>query len=209
LKTIHNLEDWLSWMDILSEQDYVIIDNFLDDALYSTLRNFLLEKIDVFDQAGIGTLNQHVIKQSIRGDRTYWLNKNRDIALHYFWQLLEETKFILNRYCYLSLSGEEFHLAHYPSGGHYVRHLDQFEGRNNRMISMVIYLNEDWQPAHGGQLEILDNNKQLKLIAPMAKRCVLFKSAKVPHAVLKSFEDRYSITGWFLYLPPGVAPVLG
>lgn len=149
-------------MDILSEQDYVIIDTFLDDALYGTLRNFLLEKINVFDQAVIGTLNQHVIKQRIRGARTYWLNKNGDSALHYFWQLLEETKFIVNRYCYLSLSGKAFHLAHDPSGGHYVRHLNQFVGRNNRTISMVIYLNEDWQPAHGGQLEILDNNKQLK-----------------------------------------------
>jgi SM-20-related protein len=196
-------------MDVLSEQDYVIIDNFLDDSLYSTLRNFLFEKIDAFDQAGIGTLNQHVIKRNIRGDRTYWLNQNRDITLHSFWRLLEETKFILNRYCYLSLSGQEFHLAHYPSGGHYARHLDQFEGRNNRMISMVIYLNEDWKQEHGGQLEILDNNKQLQLIAPVAKRCVLFKSAEVPHAVLTSFADRYSITGWLLYQPAGVSPFLG
>lgn len=209
MKTIHNLEDWLSWMDVLSEQNYVVIDDFLDDALYASLRSFLFEKIDAFDQAGIGTLNQHVIKRNIRGDRTYWLNSARDTDLKDFWQLLEETKFILNRYCYLSLSGQEFHLAHYPSGGHYARHLDQFEGRNNRMISMVMYLNENWQPEHGGELEILDDNKELQLVAPLAKRCVLFKSAEVPHAVLKSFKDRFSVTGWLLYQPSGVGSILG
>lgn len=196
-------------MDVLSEQNYVVIDDFLDDALYASLRSFLFDKIDAFDQAGIGTLNQHVIKRNIRGDRTYWLNSARDTDLNGFWELLEETKFILNRYCYLSLSGQEFHLAHYPSGGHYARHLDQFEGRNNRMISMILYLNENWQPEHGGQLEILDSNKELQLVAPLAKRCVLFKSAEVPHAVLKSFNDRYSVTGWLLYQPAGIGPVLG
>lgn len=209
MKTIHDLENWLSWMDALSDHNYVVIDNFLGDTCYGQLRSFLFEKIDAFDQAGIGALNQHVIKLNIRGDRTYWLNQLRDVELSGFWELLEETKFILNRYCYLSLSGSEFHLAHYPSGGHYARHLDQFEGRNNRMISMVIYLNDNWQPQDGGQLEILDANRKIKLVNPLAKRCVLFKSAEVPHAVLQSYNDRYSVTGWLLYQPATVAPVLG
>lgn len=209
MKTIHDLENWLSWMDDLSEHNYVVIDNFLDDACYGELRDFLFEKIDAFDQAGIGTLNQHIIKRNIRGDRTYWLNRARDTELDDFWNLLEETKFVLNRYCYLSLSGAEFHLAHYPSGGHYARHLDQFEGRNNRMISMVIYLNENWQPQDGGQLEILDTNRKIHLVSPLAKRCVLFKSAEVPHAVLTSFNDRYSVTGWLLYQPASIGPMLG
>lgn len=195
-------------MDVLSDQNYVVIDNFLDDACYSELRDFLFAKIDAFDQAGIGALNQHVIKRNIRGDRTYWLNQPRDTELAGFWELLEETKFILNRYCYLSLSGSEFHLAHYPSGGHYARHLDQFEGRNNRMISMVIYLNENWRPQDGGQLEILDANREVKLVNPLGKRCVLFKSAEVPHAVLQSYNDRYSVTGWLLYRPASIGPVL-
>ena len=104
-------------MDELAEQNYVVIDDFIDNNLYKEIKNFLFEKIDVFDQAGIGALNQNTIKKTIRGDKTYWLNKERDVALNDFWELLAETKSTLNRYCYLSLSGEEFHLAHYPSGG--------------------------------------------------------------------------------------------
>lgn len=209
MKTIHNLDNWFSWMDDLAEQNYVVIDNFIDDKLYKEIKSFLFEKIEAFDQAGIGALNQHIIKKTIRGDKTYWLNKERDTALSDLWELLSETKNTLNRYCYLSLSGEEFHLTHYPSGGYYLRHLDQFEGRNNRMISMIIYLNENWETKNGGQLEILDKNKKLQLVDPIAKRCVLFKSDKVPHAVLKSYKDRYSLTGWLLYQPTSLAPILG
>ena len=77
------------------------------------------------------------------------------------------------------------------------------------MISMIIYLNENWEPGNGGQLEILDKNRELQLVDPIAKRCVLFKSDKVPHAVLKSFKDRYSLTGWLLYQPTSLAPILG
>ncbi|MGY8908392.1 MAG: 2OG-Fe(II) oxygenase [Flavobacteriales bacterium] len=209
MKPIHNIDKWFSWMDELAEQNYVVIDDFIDNNLYKEIKNFLFDKIDVFDQAGIGALNQNTIKKTIRGDKTYWLNKERDQELHVFWDLLAETKSTLNRYCYLSLSGDEFHLAHYPSGGYYARHLDQFDGRNNRMISMIIYLNESWKSGDGGQLEILDKNRELQLVDPIAKRCVLFKSDKVPHAVLKSFKDRYSLTGWLLYQPTNLAPILG
>ncbi|MFS4416159.1 2OG-Fe(II) oxygenase [Maribacter sp. 2307ULW6-5] len=206
---MHALGDWLSWMDVLSDQDYVVIDDFLDDALYAELRGFLLAKIDAFDQAGIGKQGQHMVKRSIRGDNTYWLDRQRDTELARFWHLVDETKSVLNRHCYLSLSGEEFHLAHYPPGSHYARHIDRFAGRNNRMISMVMYLNKDWTPKQGGALEIMDAHKRLLAIPPLAKRCVLFKSATVPHAVLKSHADRYSVTGWLLYQPAGLGPTLG
>ncbi len=179
-------------MDELAEQNYVVIDDFIDNNLYKEIKKFLFDKLDAFDQAGIGALDQNIIKKTIRGDKTYWLNKERDSEIKDFWDLLAETKNTLNRYCYLSLSGDEFHLAHYPSGGYYARHLDQFDGRNNRMISMIIYLNENWQPGNGGQLQILDKNRELQLVEPIAKRCVSFNSDQVPHAVLKSFKDRYS-----------------
>lgn len=203
------MEKWLEWVDELSENNYVVINNFITDTLYHSLRSFLFLNQDAFKMAGIGALQQHTIKRSIRGDQTFWLDKDRDMQLQLFWNLLDETKNILNRYCYLSLSGHEFHLAHYPPGGHYARHLDQFEGRNNRIISMIIYLNDNWQPGDGGELEIMDGNRQLHLVEPLAKRCVLFKSAEVPHAVLQSYKDRYSLTGWLLYQPPGIGPLLG
>ena len=77
MKPIHNIDKWFSWMDELAEQNYVVIDDFIDNNLYKEIKNFLFDKIDVFDQAGIGALNQNTIKKTIRGDKTYWLNKKR------------------------------------------------------------------------------------------------------------------------------------
>lgn len=204
MNTYHGLDDWLSWMDDISSKDYVIIDRFLRDELYTEIKSFFLGKLPNFKEAGIGAHADNQIDVKIRGDFTYWLDRNRDAQLTDYWSLLDETMHIFNRYCYLSLSGYEFHLAHYPSGGHYDKHLDQFENRNNRMISMIIYLNDDWKQGDGGELEIFEKDGSSFLVEPLAGRCVMFKSAEVPHAVLKAHKSRFSLTGWLLYQPSSV-----
>lgn len=209
LTKYHSLESWLAWMDELSDEDYLVIDRFLPDDLYALIRLFFFNKLDEFNQAGIGARHHFQIKQNIRGDQIYWLEPDRDGELEAFWQLLEETRYVLNRYCFLSLSGQEFHLTHYPPGGGYARHLDQFSDRNNRMISMVIYLNEDWRAGDGGELELVDSGGREHRVQPLAQRCILFKSAVVPHGVRQAGKDRYSITGWFLYQPGPLGVVLG
>ncbi|MCB0477201.1 MAG: 2OG-Fe(II) oxygenase [Crocinitomicaceae bacterium] len=187
-------------MDELSDSRFVVIDDFLSDDLYQTIRNLFISKLDEFEQAGIGALDQNLIQKNIRGDQTYWLDSKRDENLQDWWSLVNETIETLNRTCFLSISGFEFHLAHYPPGGHYEKHLDQFSNRDNRLISMVIYLNEGWQKGDGGELEIyLDDAAYL--VEPHKKRCVLFQSAEVPHAVLEANKSRYSLTGWLLYRP--------
>lgn len=209
LETYHSLEDWLSWMDDLSSKDYVIIDHFLRDELYAEIRSFFLDMLPKFNEAGIGADTEKQINSKIRGDFTYWLDRERDSHLKTYWGLVDETMQMFNRYCYLSLSGYEFHLAHYPSGEHYDKHLDQFERRNNRMISVVIYLNEGWQNGDGGELEIFEKDGSSFLVEPLAARCVMFKSAEVPHAVLKAHKSRFSLTGWLLYQPSALGQFLG
>lgn len=82
LNTCHTLEEWLSWVDELSHNDFVIVDNFLDPQRFSTLRHFFLSHLEEFTQAGIGALGEHTIRQDIRGDYTYWLDRKRDSELH-------------------------------------------------------------------------------------------------------------------------------
>ena len=205
----HDLERWLSWVDELSSRDYVIIDQFLNKDLYSGIRSFFLSTMPFFSKAGIGSLAMNTVNREIRGDQTYWLDRKRDAAIAPFWGLVDETMQIFNRYCYLSLSGYEFHFANYPPGGHYDKHLDQFQNRNNRMISMILYLNEDWQKGDGGELEIFEKDGRSFLVEPVAGRCVMFKSAEVPHAVLESRKDRYSLTGWLLYQPSALGQLFG
>lgn len=209
LENCHKQEDWLSWMDELSLNDYVIVDNFLDVHRLNTIQSFFQSHLDSFTKAGIGALGDNVIRQDIRGDYTFWLDRKRDTELNDFWNLVDETMYIYNRYCFLGLSGYEFHLAHYPKGGHYDKHLDQFNNRNNRTISMVIYLNRNWQKGDGGELEIFLKDGTSLLVEPIEARCVMFKSAVVPHGVRASNKPRYSLTGWLLHYPSAVGKFLG
>jgi len=123
--------------------------------------------------------------------------------------LVDETLFNYNRYCYLGLSGYEFHLTHYPKRGHYDKHLDQFNNRSNGTISMVIYLNKDWHKGGGGELEIFREDGSTVLVEPLEGRCVMFKSADVPHPDLASNKPRYSLTGWLLQQPSALGQFLG
>jgi SM-20-related protein len=203
-------EQWLEWIDRLAEDDYVIIDNFLPAELYASVRNFFLSHLQMedFSKAGIGSSANHMIASSIRGDYVYWLDQTRDQTIGPFFTLTTEMIAMLNRYCYLSLSGGEFHLAHYPAGTYYHRHLDQFRERNNRMISVIIYLNEHWSDEDAGQLKLyLENNKE-QLVEPVSNRCVMFRSNVLEHEVLLTHASRYSLTGWLLYQPPVVASLL-
>ena len=198
-----DFDAWDSYVDELANNDYVVIDNFLPNELLNDLIAFFNDKIedDAFDKAAIGSSGQEHIISEVRGDYTYWLDKKQDMSLENLFSFLEEIKLLLNRMCYLSLSTYEFHLAHYPKGSFYKKHLDQFQHRNNRMISVVVYLNDDWKQGDGGELAVYPKNREHKTIAPLMNRCVLFKSADLLHEVLTANRSRKSLTGWMLYQP--------
>ena len=204
----HDIERWLSWVDELSDKDYVVIDNFLTDNLYQKVRQYYLTQLPYFTQAGIGDLDEKVIKKHVRGDQTYWLKREEDSAIEAFWQVVDQLMFVFNRYCFLSLSDYEFHFANYPPGARYLRHLDQFQNNTNRIISVIIYLNENWQSGDGGELKIYRDNANDLIIEPYGGRCVMFKSAEVHHSVLESNKNRFSLTGWLLYQPAKVGQLL-
>lgn len=195
----HPLENWFSWVDELSSQDYVVIDQFLPPELCTLLESFFLSHLPSFTEAGVGASGNNALRSEVRGDKTFWLDRNRDAELASFWALLEETLYIFNRYCFLSLPGYEFHLAQYPPGTQYKTHLDQLNNRNNRMISMVLYLNKNWKKGDGGELELFPDTGSSLIVEPVEARCVMFKSAEVPHRVILSHKSRNSLTGWLLH----------
>jgi len=204
-------EQWLDWVERLSQDDYVIIDKFVPDDLYHKIRSFFQQHLlkNDFSKAGIGALSEYQIKNSIRGDFVYWLDKKRDTELANFFQLVDHIIQKINELCYLSLSGFEFHLAHYPAGSFYKKHVDQFRNRNNRMITIIIYLNDHWLPGDGGELKIFKDSGKEILIEPVGGRCILFRSATLEHEVLITNKNRLSLTGWLLYQPSSVGYLLG
>jgi len=198
-------DEWIHWLDKLAEDDYVIVDDFLSDEIYRQIMTFFsnAEQNDRLKKAGIGSSGEFQIKSSIRGDFIYWLDEERDDELTSFFELKRELLEKLRRFCFLSLSGSEFHIAKYPEGSHYNRHLDQFNERSNRQITVLIYLNENWKKGDGGELVIYKDNEEI-LVEPIAKRLLLFKSDVIEHEVLKTNVPRYSLTGWLLRQPESV-----
>ena len=198
-------DEWIHWLDKLAEDDYVIVDDFLSDEIYRQIMTFFsnAEQNDRLKKAGIGSSGEFQIKSSIRGDFIYWLDEERDDELTSFFELKRELLEKLRRFCFLSLSGSEFHIAKYPEGSHYNRHLDQFNERSNRQITVLIYLNENWKKGDGGELVIYKDNEEI-LVEPVAKRLLLFKSDVIEHEVLKTNVPRYSLTGWLLRQPESV-----
>ncbi len=201
-----NSEDkYIEWLDRLAEDDFVVIDDFITSGLYEQIFSFFQQRLDEDDlaKAGIGALGDHTIDKKIRGDYVYWLDEKRDTELNAFYEQLHEMVQQIKRLCFLGISDVECHLAYYPTGTFYKRHVDQFKERSNRIISFVLYLNTDWRVGDGGELVIYKENEQIK-IEPLKSRLILFKSAEVEHEVLVTNAERYSLTGWMLNNPVGL-----
>ena len=208
---MHSEQDWEAWADALADREYVVIDGYLPDELLALLERFFQQHQDALQQAKVGALDERQEALSVRSDLTYWLDRERDKILSPLFAWIEESLQRWNRLLYLSLSGYEFHLAYYPEGGQYRKHLDQFRGRNNRLLSCVLYLNENWKAEDGGELQLYDpSGEQPTLrIAPIRNRMVFFRSDTVWHEVLPAQAPRKSLTGWLLYQPSGVGAVIG
>ncbi|MGN8225428.1 2OG-Fe(II) oxygenase [Gracilimonas sp. BCB1] len=202
-------ETWIGWMDQLAEQDYVVIDDFISDEEYAKIMGFFndAEENDELKKAGIGAQQDFKLKAEVRGDFIYWLDEDRDQKLSFFFDIKEELIQSLRRYCYLSLSGSEFHIAKYPAGTHYHRHLDQFNESSNRQITVLLYLNKEWKKGDGGELVIYKDGEEI-MVEPISKRVLLFKSDTVEHEVLTTNVPRYSLTGWLLHQPANVGYLL-
>lgn len=198
--------DWDLIFDHLAEKHYVFIDHFISVESCTGLRGAISEYREkaAFHVAGIGTGDDMQINREIRTDRIHWVDRSDNHpAVHVFLDEVVELMKRINRECFLSLSGYEFHFAHYPPGSYYKRHLDQFDKHNNRLISVICYLNEDWKPGDGGELKVFLKDGE-EIIEPIEGRLILMRSNILEHEVLITNKDRLSITGWLCHHPPGL-----
>ena len=97
-----------------------------------------------FEPAGIGRNEQHLMNNFVRSDEIVWINgESRAESAWLDWS--NSLKRYLNRRLYLGLFSFESHFASYKAGHFYKRHIDAFHGQTNRVLSLVVYLNKDWQ----------------------------------------------------------------
>jgi SM-20-related protein len=183
----------------LDRHAIAITDDFLPKEVLSALLSETKQLLNEgeFHPAliGRGVAEQRI--SEVRGDKIKWLEKSEltDAQTQYF-AFLEALREHLSGYFRIRLPWFECHLATYPVGSFYTKHLDQFRETNNRIFSVILYLNEDWKPEHGGQLRIYEDDAYVD-ISPLMGRLVCFRSDLVEHEVLKTDRVRFSVTGWF------------
>lgn len=194
---------------LMHEQFDLLIDSYLKSQvgiapgfLSASLSNGLRQNIlqlqhdEMMHPAGIGNAVLKDTTQKIRGDKIYWLDKNRKNDFEQEFLLLIEN-FIthLNSTCYTGINAYEFHYAVYEKGSFYRRHRDQFKNDSNRKYSLVAYLNKNWLEEDGGQLQVYQQ-ETMQQIQPHAQTAVFFKSDVTEHEVTLANRSRMSITGW-------------
>ncbi len=176
-----------------------ITNDFLSAALLSQLKNNLLELYvaNAFSGAGTGSNKLVHYDAQFRGDHIYWLDRSHNNASeNAFFNIMDAFILYLNETCYTGITNYEFHYALYNEGTYYKKHIDQFQEKDNRKYSMIIYLNTDWIIGDGGELCIHHSNNTIQNIAPNNGKSVFFKSNQLEHEVLLTNKPRLSITGW-------------
>lgn len=172
---------------------YSITPNFFSETEIFTLISTFNQKKNNLKKASIGNNNLKNINPEIRADKIVWLDNN-EISISFFYEFINELTIQLNRKCYLGINFNEFHFAVYNKGDFYKKHKDAFNNSDERKITIITYLNENWLKEDGGELVIYTENKTLK-IEPKAGTVVIFESF-MEHEVLISNTNRISLTGW-------------
>ena len=155
-----------------------------------------------FRKAGVGRGASLAVNEAIRRDHILWLvpgEASQEQQLYL--DKLEGLRLALNQRFFLGLFEFEGHYAIYPEGAFYKAHLDRHAGTRERVVTVILYLNSNWQPGDGGELKLWTTNGDktgaFVLIEPRMGTLVCFLAGDFWHEVLPAHKKRMSITGWF------------
>lgn len=185
------------------QKSYVIVDDFVDEQFRRALLEEQIRLVTEgkFRHAAVGKGGQKQVRTEIRSDEVLWMDADELSSLQAaFWEKIEEIRKVLNQRCFLGLRSFEGHFARYPIGSFYKRHLDQFHAVPNRVVTVILYLNESWTPEDQGALRMYfpqeDGSELFEDVLPLGGRLVVFLSGEIPHEVIPTKKERISITGW-------------
>ena len=150
--------------------------------------------------AATGQGEMREVRSGLRDDAIAWLDENpASAAQQEYHARMEELRLAANRELQLGLFDLETHFARYPAGARYRKHLDVFQQDSRRTLSVICYLNENWQQDEGGQLRIYldetDDGRHADIL-PKGGTLACFLSHRFPHEVLPATHERLSLTGW-------------
>jgi len=189
-------------VDDLAKQGYSVQQDFLST---NEVKNLLIDfnrSLDdgLFSAASVGNKLKATLDPGIRSDKIFWLDtKACSGAQAVLFKKLEALRLECNQSLYLGLLDVEGHYAFYAEKALYQKHLDAFRDDDSRVLSVILYLNENWQKGDGG--ELLLHTAEPQKVEPRAGTLVVFLSNKIEHEVLESHKPRKSFAAWFKKRP--------
>lgn len=191
----------------LAERGWTIGEDFLSHAEVDRLATEArrLDAHGAFREARVGRGPSLRPDASVRTDRVSWIaweTASRTLRLYH--ERMQHLRYAINRELQLGLLGFEAHFAVYDPGAFYRTHLDRFRGAEDRVVSVICYLNDGWQDDDGGALRLYvegtDGPTHID-VAPVGGRLVLFASDRFAHEVLAARRRRVALAGWFTARP--------
>lgn len=176
-------------LDGLVNDGFIVIDDCFDVNFFQALQK---ESGLIDYQAANLTQGERIT--SIRGDSTRWIDERCPIGMQYL-QAINELAQFFNQTLYTGIRRSEAHYARYPAGFGYQWHSDNPQGRDERVLSAVFYLNEGWGAHDGGEIVVIDQHDTQQQLQPQGNRLVIFNSNLV-HQVAITHRERFSIATW-------------
>ncbi len=149
------LSDWSASLASLEARGFFVLDDMLGDSACAELIQDFDERRrqGQFQDAGVGASAD--VQRKIRKSELIWLEpENPPMKARPFIDTMQDLKNLLNRNFYMGLNEWEAFYSVYRPGSFYRRHVDNFKGKNNRIITFILYLNQNWQRPKGGELRI-------------------------------------------------------
>ena len=179
---------------------YAIIPDAVGPDPVTALRDraLALDACGEFVAAGIGRGASRTARSDIRGDRIRWLDEAHPAAAEVIvWRMVDALRDALNRNLLLGVWSFEGHYALYPPGARYARHRDRFRDDDARVVSCILYLNEQWRVEDGGALRLYTDDGHVVEVMPQGGTMVAFLAERFDHEVLAATRTRLALTGWF------------
>src|SRR5687767_7578994 len=173
-------------IDAIAASGIAEVDDFAPPAMLAGLRARCgaLAEQGALRPARIGRGANERQADDIRGDSIAWLETPADGVERELVGRLEALRVELNQELMAGLVDFEGHFARYPAGASYRRHIDRLAGSDVRVLSAVLYLNEEWSDEDGGQLRLHLRDGGSRDVAPIGGRLVVFRSEQFEHEVL-------------------------
>jgi SM-20-related protein len=178
----------------IERNGFGLIPNLVSATDLAEMNRFFIDHRGEFTPAMVGSKDQKQRVEAVRGDFTYWIDALDPVKpFDKLVGFLDQLRSSVNEKFFLGLQQYECHLAYYPPGTFYKKHLDRHESNSSRSLSFVFYLNE----TVGGELVLYNkDNEIIKTVTPTPGTFICFMSDEFPHEVKPSEQERRTFTGW-------------